>query len=141
MSKKRKGFRLNFDSHRIAIAIITFALAVIFRLTTHDFFDLETINFNLGIVLSPFFALLIAQSLIEKKVDWREAFIFIIVMMVMMLGMDYLPALQPFDIFQIQLNDSLGVLFSGAIYIVIIPLSVIISDMITDRWNLKLSKR
>ena len=125
MSKKFK-----WDTDRIAIVFLTIVFAIMFRLMTHTWMRIQ--DFNLSAVLSPFFGLLMSQYVIEKKVDWREASLFFVMFIIIVNVINFFPAISAFDLFAIQMNKTMGVVFSAGIYLVAIPVSVIVSDWVTD---------
>jgi len=123
--------KFKWDKARIDIAFLTIVFALFFRMLTHTW--LRTANFSLSAYLSPVLGLLVAQWLIERRLDWKETGIFALTYTVMINVTNFLPALSQYDIFAIQMNTASGVLFSAGVYFVVIPISVLISDWITDR--------
>lgn len=127
MAKKQ----FKFDSDRIAIMFLTIVFAVVFRLLTHTWLRLD--DFSVSAVVSPILGLLLAQYVVERQTDAREVGIFFVSYLILVNLMNLMPVINSYELFAIQLNTKLGVIFSAGIYLIVIPLSVIVSDMITDR--------
>lgn len=125
----RKQFK--WDTDRIAIAFLTIVFAILVRLMTHNI--LRFGDFNASVFVSPIVGLIASQYIIERKVDIREAFIFVIALILSINLINFIPSVSQFDLFALQMNNRIGVVFSMGIYLVAIPLSVIVSDWITDR--------
>ena len=73
----KKQFK--WDTDRIAIAFLTIVFAILVRLMTHSI--LRFGEFNASVFVSPIIALVAAQYVIERHIDFREAFIFVIALM------------------------------------------------------------
>ena len=125
----KKQFK--FDTDRIAIMFLTIVFAIVFRLLTHTWLKLD--DFSVSAVVSPILGLLLAQYVIERQTDGREVGIFFLSYIIFVNLLNLMPVINNFELFAIQLNTKLGVIFSAGIYLIVIPLSVIMSDMITDR--------
>jgi len=126
---KKKLFK--FDTDRIAIMFLTIVFAIVFRLLTHTWLRLD--DLSISAVVSPILGLLLAQYVIERQTDARELGIFFVSYIVLVNLLNLMPMINNYELFVIQLNAKLGVIFSAGIYLVVIPLSVIVSDIITDR--------
>ena len=125
----KKQFK--FDTDRIAIMFLTIVFAIVFRLLTHTWLKLD--DFSVSAVVSPILGLLLAQYVIERQTDAREVGIFFLSYIIFVNLLNLMPVINNFELFTIQLNTKLGVIFSAGIYLITIPLSVIMSDIITDR--------
>ena len=125
----KKQFK--WDTDRIAIAFLTIVFAILVRLMTHNI--LRFGDFNASVFVSPIIGLVAAQYIIERRVDIREAFIFVVALILSINLINFIPSVSQFDLFALQMNNRIGVVFSMGIYLVAIPLSVIVSDWITDR--------
>ena len=125
----KKQFK--FDTDRIAIMFLTIVFAIVFRLLTHTWLKLD--DFSVSAVVSPILGLLLAQYVIERQTDGREVGIFFLSYIIFVNLLNLMPVINNFELFTIQLNTRLGVIFSAGIYLITIPLSVIMSDIITDR--------
>ena len=123
--------QFKWDTDRIAIAFLTIVFAILVRLMTHNV--LRFGDFNASVFVSPIIALIVSQYIIERKVDIREAFIFVVALIASINLINFIPSVSQFDLFALQMNNKIGVVFSMGIYLVAIPLSVIVSDWITDR--------
>ena len=129
----KKQFK--WDTDRIAIAFLTIVFAILVRLMTHNV--LRFGDFNASVFVSPIIALIAAQYIIERHIDFREAFIFVIALILSINLINFIPSVSQFDLFALQMNNRIGVVFSMGIYLVAIPLSVIVSDWVTDRMKRK----
>lgn len=125
----KKQFK--WDTDRVAITFLTIVFAILVRLMTHNV--LRFGNFNASIFVSPIIALIVSQYIIERHIDFREAFIFVIALIASINLINFIPSVSQFDLFALQMNNKIGVVFSMGIYLIAIPLSVIVSDWITDR--------
>ena len=125
----KRQFR--WDTDRVAIAFLTIVFAILVRLMTHNV--LRFGDFNLSVFVSPIIALVASQYIIERHIDIKEAFIFVIALIMSINLINFIPSVSQFDLFALQMNNRIGVVFSMGIYLVAIPLSVIVSDWITDR--------
>ena len=123
--------QFKWDTDRIAIAFLTIVFAILVRLMTHNV--LRFGDFNASVFVSPIIALIVSQYIIERHIDFREAFIFVIALIASINLINFIPSVSQFDLFALQMNNKIGVVFSMGIYLVAIPLSVIVSDWVTDR--------
>ena len=123
--------QFKWDTDRVAIAFLTIVFAILVRLMTHNV--LRFGDFNLSVFVSPIIALVASQYIIERHIDFREAFIFVVALILSINLINFIPSVSQFDLFALQMNNRIGVVFSMGIYLVAIPLSVIVSDWVTDR--------
>ena len=123
--------QFKWDTDRVAIAFLTIVFAILVRLMTHNV--LRFGDFNLSVFVSPIIALVASQYIIERHIDFREAFIFVVALIISINLINFIPSVSQFDLFALQMNNKIGVVFSMGIYLVAIPLSVIVSDWVTDR--------
>ena len=127
--------QFEWDTDRIAIAFLTIVFAILVRLMTHNF--LKFGEFNASVFVSPIIALIASQYIIERHIDFKEAFIFVVAFILLINLINFIPSVSQFDLFALQMNNRIGVVFSMGIYLVAIPLSVIVSDWVTDRMRKK----
>ncbi|MEK6884596.1 MAG: hypothetical protein AABY22_33495 [Nanoarchaeota archaeon] len=122
------------DVSRIYIMFFSVILAIVAKLIFDNVLPIFTsIPVILSFVISPVIALLISQKMIEKKFDGKEVGIFVVMMFISNFLMQLIPSLRELNLFLLQTTTTTGMIGTVTIYLLTIPLSVLVSDVITDK--------
>lgn len=119
-----------YDIGRLYIMLFATIFAIFLKLASDNFIAIPQI---IGFALSPVLALGISQWLFEKKIDGKEIGLFVVFMFLTNILIQLFPNIRDFSLFSLQTGTAIGLVVTVTAYWMTIPLSVAISDAITDK--------
>ena len=131
-------FKLKKDTDRIGIVVYTLAFSLLAKLILDSakLAFMQSIPSWILFVISPVIGILIAQKLAEGKLDWKEAGGFTLVMSGINFLIVWLTSAE-MNIVNTSMSTTTGMVSTLSIYFINIPLSVILADIVTDKWKWK----
>lgn len=127
------------DIKRIYIMFFATILAIATKLLVDNFLPLTSIPNIIGFAVSPVVGLLVAQLMIEK-LDGKEVGLFVLFMFLTNFALQLFPNIRDFNLFALTTGTTIGLVVTISAYLLTIPISVLLSDMITDK-GIKIFRR
>lgn len=127
------------DIKRIYIMFFATILAIATKLLVDNFLPLTSIPNIIGFAVSPVVGLLVAQLMIEK-IDGKEVGLFVLFMFLTNFALQLFPNIRDFNLFALTTGTTIGLVVTISAYLLTIPISVLLSDMITDK-GIKIFRR
>lgn len=128
------------DIKRMHIMFFATIFAIVLKLVFDNVPVLAKLPVIVGFAVSPVLALLIAQYLIEKKPDGKEIGLFVLFMFLGNFLLQLLPNVRDFNLFNLTTATTIGLMVTVVAYLITIPISVLLSDAITDK-GIRIFKR
>lgn len=128
------------DIKRIYVMFFSVIFAILLKLAIDSIPMLSGIPVVVGFAISPLLALLISQSMIEKKIDGNEIGLFVLFMFLSNFIVQLFPTIRDFNLFNLTTATTIGIVVTVTTYLITIPISVLLSDMITDK-GIKIFRR
>lgn len=126
------------DIKRIYIMFFATIFAIFVKLGIDNFIPLTSIPNFIAFAVSPVAGLLLAQLIIEKF-DGKEIGFFVLFMFISNFVLQLFPNVRDFNLFSLTTSTTIGLMVTIVAYLITIPISVLVSDMITDK-GIKLFK-
>ncbi|MEK6880289.1 MAG: hypothetical protein AABY22_11805 [Nanoarchaeota archaeon] len=130
-----KKFKI-MDKNRVGVMFFTLVFALFIKLLL----DNVTSKFSIGIpqwilfAVSPLLAILIAQKFNEGKLDYKEAGVFIVAIVGINLLVQFIvPSIRELNVLSVSMTTYTGIVATFYTYFITIPMSALISDLITDK--------
>ena len=120
------------DIKRIYIMFFATIFAITAKLLIDNFMPLTGIPAFIGFAISPIAGILLAQLLIEK-IDGKEIGLFVVFMFIVNFILQLFPNVRDFNLFALTTGTTIGLMVTVTAYLITIPISVLLSDMITDK--------
>ena len=120
------------DIKRIYIMFFATIFAIFVKLLVDNFLPLTSIPNIIGFAVSPIAGLLLAQLMIEKF-DGKEIGLFALFMFLSNVILQLFPNIREFNLFNLTTGTTIGLTVTIVAYLVTIPVSVLLSDLITDK--------
>ena len=121
------------DIKRIYIMFFSVIFAIFLKLAIDGIPMLSGIPVIVGFAISPLLALLISQSMVERKIDGKEIGLFVLFMFLSNFVLQLFPTIRDFNLFNLTTATPIGMMVTVTAYLITIPVSVLLSDIITDK--------
>ena len=121
------------DIKRIYIMFFSVIFAIFLKLAIDGIPMLSGIPVIVGFAISPLLALLISQSMVERKIDGKEIGLFVLFMFLSNFVLQLFPTIRDFNLFNLTTATTIGMMVTVTAYLITIPVSVLLSDIITDK--------
>ena len=120
------------DIKRIYIMFFATILAITAKLLMDNFIPLTGIPNFVSFAIAPIAGLLLAQLVIEK-IDGKELGLFVLFMFIANFILQLFPNVRDFNLFALTTGTTIGMMVTVTAYLITIPISVLLSDMVTDK--------